>query len=272
MPAVSPKTAAKAQQELNEPQDATAAAAVVASLGDRVIEAQGAEEAARWEWALLATLRQCKWDEERAFESMNELSRFAAKRSALFQSLSAEEFLGQATIGMMSHLPTRNERGELVLLVNGEALSELAREHTMQDLLRFSVWYMSRLMRDEETQVNGVVIIENLRNYPMMALNRMQGAGPTGVKASFEWLSASPLRLRGIYAIHQPWYVGAMLAMARPFMSKKMRDRVALFGDDTAAMLGAAGLLPEQVPPEYGGTLGGFDTAWYVREQMGRAI
>jgi len=264
---LTPSSAAKAKEELNEPEDA---AAVVAALRARVLAAQGDEEARRWEWALAATLRQVKWDADRAFEKLSELSAFAAKRPHLFAALNAQEFVGQATIGVTSHLPTRNNRGELVLLLNGEAMSELAREHTMQDMLRYSVFYMTHLMQDEETQVNGVVIVENLHNYPMMALNRMKGVGPTGMKASFEWLKVSPMRLRGIYAIRQPWYVGVMLAMVKPFMSAKLRERVALFGADTSGMLAAAGLTPEQLPPEYGGTLQGFDTAWHLKEMLGR--
>ena len=56
--------------------------------------------------------------------------------------------------------------------------------------------------------------------------------------------------------------------MVKPFMSKKLRSRVALYGSDTAAMLAAAGLSPDQVPPEYGGTLQGFDPAWYLRDEI----
>jgi len=258
---------AKAKVELNEPEDT---AAMVAAVRARVVAAQGSEEAGRWEWALLATLRQVKWEPDRAFEKIEQLSAFAAKRPELFASLTAQEFVGQATIGVMSHLPSRNDRGELVLLLNGEAMTELARAHSMQDMLRFSVFYMTHLMQDENTQVNGVIIVENLRNYPMMALNRMKGVGPTGMWTSFEWLKVSPMRLRGIYAIHQPWYVGMMLSMVKPFMSDKLRRRIALFGADTRGMLAAAGLKPEQVPPEYGGTLQGFDAAWHMKEMLGR--
>ena len=85
------------------------------------------------------------------------------------------------------------------------------------------------------------------------------------MKASFGWLGAAPLRLRGLYACRQPWYVGMMLRLVKPFMSAKLRVRTHLYGEDTAAMLAAAGLQPEQVPPEYGGTLAGFDPAWYLK-------
>ena len=53
--------------------------------------------------------------------------------------------------------------------------------------------------------------------------------------------------------------------MVKPFMSKKLRDRVSLHDKDTAAMLAEAGLDPKDVPPEYGGTLQGFDYGWHLK-------
>ena len=76
-------------------------------------------------------------------------------------------------------------------------------------------------------------MLENPANYPMRAMNKMKGAAEV-MKASFDWLGVSP-RLRGIYGRHTPWYVGMMLAM-KPFMSKKLRPRLA-HDKDTAAMV-----------------------------------
>ena len=92
------------------------------------------------------------------------------------------------------------------------------------------------------------------------------------MKATFGWLGAAPLRLRGLYACRQPRYVSVMLALVKPFMPKKLRERTHLYGEDTAAMLAAAGLRPEQVPPEYGGTLQGFDPAWYLKDEVGTGV
>ena len=125
----------------------------------------------------------------------------------------------------------------------------------------------------------------------------MPGMGPTGMRACFDWLGAAPLRLRGLYACRQPWYVGMiytpwiataacaqcpltlwhrvyaryvgmMLALVKPFMPKKLKERTHLYGQDTAAMLAAAGLRPEQVPPEFGGTLTDFDPAWFLKGKI----
>ena len=128
---------------------------------------------------------------------------------------------------------------------------------------------MTLLLHDEETQIHSAIILENLENYPSFALNTMKGTGPSGMKASFDWLAAAPLRLRGIYACKQPWYVGLMLhGLVKSFMPKKLRERTHLYGSDTAKMLLEAGLSPEHVPPEYGGTLQDFDSAWFLRDQI----
>lgn len=252
----------KAIAELNEPSNIDE---VLTSARERVIELIGADEQRRFEWALLAMLRQTKWDVDRAVDKMVALSAYAAKNPHCFVDATATEFIGQASVGMMSHLPTTNSRGELVLLVDGEKLTPYAKDYNLTEMLRFSVFYMSVIMADEETQVNGVIIVENLQNYPMMALSRMAGTSLAGIKASFDWMNLSPLRVRGIYAFYQPWYIGMMLGMTKPFMSKKLKERVYLFGDDVAAMLAAAGLTPEQIPPRFGGTLENFDYAWHLR-------
>ena len=259
---LSPASQLKAIEELNEPSNPDE---VIARARGLVIELIGAEEQLRLEWALPAMLRQAKWDVDRAVKKMHALSVYFGKHPELFRDASAGEFIGQASVEMMSHLPARNSRGELVLLVDGEKLSPYAREYTLTDMLRFSVFYMSVIMRDEETQVNGVVIIENLENYPLTALSRMSGTSLSGIKACFEWMHMSPLRVRGIYACSQPWYIEVMLKMVKPFMSKKLKERVYLFGDDVGAMLVAAGLTADQVPPRFGGTLEGFDYAWHLR-------
>lgn len=260
-PRLSSETRQRASRQINEPDDTAPALAAFAA---RAAEVLSAEDARRFRWAYSAALRQAKWDADRALERVQALARFAAAHPELFSELRAAEFTGQAALGMCSHLPTRTTRGETVLLVHGERLGAFAKEYTMRDMLRYSVFYMTHLMHDEETQANGVIVVENLEDYPLFALNAMKGASPSGFRASFEWLGACPVRLRGIYACRQPWYIGLMLALVKPFMSKKLRDRVRLYGRDTAAMLADAGLTPEQIPPEYGGTLQGFDPSWYL--------
>lgn len=221
------------------------------------------------DWAVPAALRVAKWDTEKARLRMADLAAFRASHPQLFENLHASEFLPQAELGMNSYLPTRNSRGELVVLLECEKLNNFVdKKFTHTDMLRFSVFLMMRLMQDPQTQINGVILLENLENYPMFAGMRMRGAGLGNMKASFEWLKASPMKLKGIYGYKEPFYIPAMMAMVKPFMSRKLRSRVALYGDKADDMLAAAGLKPEEVPVAYGGTLENFDSAWYLRGEL----
>lgn len=60
------------------------------------------------------------------------------------------------------------------------------------------------------------------------------------------------MRIRGIYLIHQPWYFTMFWALVKPFLHKKMVDRLKLLGSDLPAL---HKLVPrETLPPEFGGT------------------
>ena len=180
-----------AREELNEPEDAASALAAFSALR---VEALGAAEAGGSVGAEADVAPVQVGHRTRALQKMRDLSAFAARRPKLFVDAAPADFLGQAAIGMMSHLPTRTANGELVIVLHTEKLADYAAsEYSMSDMLRFSVFYMRRMMEDERTQVHGVIMLENLANYPMFAMNKMKGAGPSGMKASFDWLGVSPL-------------------------------------------------------------------------------
>ena len=177
---ISAETARAAELDLNEPVGAARTEAL-ANFEASVQQAIGDDTAGRFRWANLAALRQSKWDADQALKRVIKLSEFAAKNEQYFEDLAPEEFVGQAQIGMLSHLPTRNANGELVMLIHGMKITEYARSYTMSDMLRYSVFYMTLLLQDEETQVHGAIILEDLRDYPIFALNSMKkGMGPSG--------------------------------------------------------------------------------------------
>ena len=179
-----------ASSELNEPSSESDMRCTVIRFGQRTAAAIGEEPWPSASNGLFSPLRQSKWDVDKALERMKKLAAFAEKNAEYFDGQTPEEFVGQAKIGVISHLPTRTANGELVLLIDGPKLKEYAKAFSMRDMMRLSVFYMSHLLHDEATQVHGCIILENLENYPIFALNTMKGMGPTAMKASFDWLSA----------------------------------------------------------------------------------
>jgi len=229
--------------------------------------AVGDEFVDQFEWAVLATLRQGKWDWDKALMKMKALHKFSRKHPQLFSTRTAEDVTRIAEAGALSHLPRRNSRNELVLLMDGERLTEWSRSHSASELLNFVVAYVIELLQDEETQINGVVILQSLARTPSLGVFAagLRGFGLTNIYKAFGWYSVAPMRVRGIFACREPKYVNVLLAPVTLFMSKKMQMRWGCWGEDCGGMLAAAGLEPECVPALWGGSLEDFDPAWYLR-------
>ena len=45
------------------------------------------------------------------------------------------------------------------MLIHGKKIADYAKSCTMRDMLRYSVFYMTLLLQDEDTQVHGASII-----------------------------------------------------------------------------------------------------------------
>ena len=96
-----------------------------------------------------ASMRVAKWNTQKAIQRLSDLAAFQHKHARLFEGrwawssclsrtlhapldtamcpgLRVEEFLEQAELGLNSYLPTKNSRGELVLLLHAEKLSVFA--------------------------------------------------------------------------------------------------------------------------------------------------
>lgn len=77
-----------------------------------------------------------------------------------------------------------------------------------------------------------------------------------------------PVRMQGIWIVHQPWYISFLWAMSRPFMSAKLQQRVHMWGDDVEHLF-------EQVdkaalPPEFHGTFEGAPMGFWDAFEAGR--
>ena len=65
-----------------------------------------------------------------------------------------------------------------------------------------------------------------------------------------EFQDTFPARVKGLHLINQPWYVSMLLAIVRPFMKQKLRDRLT-HGADLSSL--HEYIDPEQLPAEFGG-------------------
>jgi hypothetical protein len=62
-----------------------------------------------------------------------------------------------------------------------------------------------------------------------------------------------PIRFGGFMLLRQPRYISVVLALVKPFLNKKLRQRIYLLGDDWEQMHSIVD--PSQLPASFGGTL-----------------
>jgi hypothetical protein len=165
--------------------------------------------------------------------------------------------------------------------------------------LRFLLWLFTRLVSDPYVQVNGLTLVEDLGGMELMSGVRFARSLDRGPKRRLLRLvqSALPIRFVAFYMVDAPPQLGAVLALARPFLAKKMRQRIimasGLLADDPQAaaeatnrgagvsgpqpsprqteMDAVARLLgPRSLPAEFGGTLdsGALSLSWWEEEEQ----
>eukprot|EP00158_Paraphelidium_tribonemae_P010279 Partr_v1_DN43430_c0_g1_i1_m13606 putative Tocopherol (Alpha) transfer protein-like len=210
---------------------------------------------------LLAFLRARKYDVPRAAKLVANFARFWYSHADLIDGLCAEKCRPFLEMKMMKFLPGKDVNGNTVAALYMGAL-DVAR-YSPREQAAFSVYALANLFEDDDLQTHGATYVETMEGFTLgsaMALGRKMDS-----KEQKEMMNLAtqtfPLRIRGIYLVHQPWYFSLFWAIVRPFLHSKMVSRLRLFGKDLPAL---HKLVPAEVlPPEFGGTADvGWD--WYL--------
>jgi hypothetical protein len=123
------------------------------------------------------------------------------------------------------------------------------------------------MQRDPYFCVLGATVLENFDGFSFRQAMAMNRNLPSSVmRANFHYVQkCTGFRLGAIVVVHQPAFMTFMWAIARPFMSKKMRDRVMLLGDGFERLHKEI-MDPTNLPPEFGGTSTEDPLAWFEEQ------
>lgn len=92
---------------------------------------------------------------------------------------------------------------------------------------RYLVWYSHLVMFDHKAQDNGMVIMEDLNNigfWNCMTLIPME----LSAKMDRFTIGVMPVKMKGVYMFGAARWLSLMMGMMKPFLSKKMRDRMVI--------------------------------------------
>ena len=104
------------------------------------------------------------------------------------------------------------------------------------DAYKTFLMILEKLLDDEEVQVHGVTLFDNLEGsswhlmYSFLRSDILQRGALVELQDSF------PLRFKGFHMVNQPWYLSMIMRVVRPFLSQKHRDRVQAHGDNYSVL------------------------------------
>ncbi|XP_029645822.1 retinaldehyde-binding protein 1-like [Octopus sinensis] len=196
---------------------------------------------------LLKFLRSKKFDVERTFELIKSHVKFKRKYPEVSEDLTFESVRECLLNGFPGILPERDAQGCIVLLFS---IGNWDRNKFPNDVvLRSYLFLLDYLLLNEETQLNGITIVENFRDYSLLQALTTR---PSDMKKMVESIQGTfPSRFKGAHFIYQPWFFTHTVRLIRPFLKTKLASRVFLYGYDLEPFWRC--FKPSLIPVDLGG-------------------
>lgn len=93
------------------------------------------------------------------------------------------------------------------------------------DSLRFIVWQSHYIMFDSKAQDNGIIVVEAMGSQGMIATMTLVPM-EIGTKLDRLTIGVLPIKMKACYIFNYRKWLAILLGIMKPFMSKKMRQRI----------------------------------------------
>lgn len=257
---ISGETLEKARKELNE--DPETREEAVAELRAKIEEVEGSHEFEGVTFArkdgkfLLRFLRAKKFDVERATRLYCNYYLYRHQHAELFTDFHPRALEHTLKSGVLGMTKLRRKDGAAVIQVYPSRWDPEV--IPFDDYFRTVLLLLHKLIEDEENQIHGVSILNNLEGIPFYTVFKLSQTRYVQKGMFIRLLQdAFPCRFKGIHLVNQPWYISLVLTIARPFMKQKLKDRIFIHGSDYATLFDHFDT--EHLPRSLGGSAEEFD-------------
>ncbi|XP_074656075.1 clavesin-2-like [Tubulanus polymorphus] len=214
---------------------------------------------------LVRFLRARKFD---AFETFKLYARYFEYRQTnrnLFRKFHASEPGIKSALfdGFPGVLPQTDHYGRKILILYAAHWDNC--HYGLAAIYRAILLTLEKLIEDEETQVNGFVIIVDWSGF---TFKQSTWIHPRLLKLMIEGLQdCFPARFAGIHFVNQPWYVEAAFKVVRPFLKDRTKEKFLFHGNNLTTL--HSSLHRDMLPAELGGSAPPYNTESWAKELVG---
>ncbi|KAF2904399.1 hypothetical protein ILUMI_01776 [Ignelater luminosus] len=195
-------------------------------------------------------LRPCKFYTESAFRLLTRFYKFKAKHPELAQDLIPANVRHVFEQDIIKFLPNRCQGGTRIMLIHSGAKWN-PKVIALSDLFRTVMMALEIAMIEPKTQVAGVHVILDMQG---LTLNHVWQFSPSFAKTVLEFVQeCTPVRLKGIHVVNQPFIFKMLYAIFKPFIGEKLKRRLFFHGYDRKSL--HSRIPKEDLPACYDGTL-----------------
>lgn len=212
---------------------------------------------------LVRFLRCKKFYIDRAFKMLEHYYEVRRKYPEVFAKFRPSAFKHVYELGVTSILPGRDPEGRKIVAVSNLGAVNPDNYDINEGLASFLVM-MEKMLQDEETQVNGMVV---LGDYEELTAKLILKQNMSFQRKQMDILvNAMPMRFKAGHYIREPEFFGTLFAMVKPLISAKMKSRLHFHGKDFGTL---HNYLPSSLlPPQFGGSLMDFNQQDFYTELL----
>ncbi|CAI9740231.1 clavesin-2-like isoform X2 [Octopus vulgaris] len=214
---------------------------------------------------ILRFLRARKFDVVEAFRLYGRYFEYRQENSNLFRKFqAAEPSIKEALFdGLPGVLPHYDHFGRKILVLYSANWDNT--RYGLAAIYRAILLTLEKLIDDEETQINGFIIIVD---WSQFTFKQSTWLNPKILKLMIEGLQdCFPARFGGIHFINQPWYIEAIFKMIKPFLKEKNRDKIFMHGINLTTL--HQHIHKEVLPAELGGLEPPYNNQYWAKQLVG---